>query len=393
MAMDVVILSAARTPTGRFGGRLRTCTAAQLGADAARAALERAGVRPEQVGACIFGNARQAGGGPNPARQIGRRSGLADAVPAFTVNQACASGLKAVELACQEIALGGQECILAGGAEAMSRIPFLAEDVRWGARMGHKPLVDAMFRDGYRCPLAEMVMGETADLLAREYGISRSEQDEYALRSQRRAAAARADFAAEIAPVELASGANGAPERLAEDEPPRATDLGQLARLPPVFSTEGTVTAGNASSIADGAAALVLGSARFAERQGLTPLAKVLGFASAGVDPRRMGLGPVPATRRLLENLRRRIEDFDGVELNEAFAAQVLACQRDLPFAADKLNVRGGAIALGHPTGCSGARILVTLLHSLRKGGGGLGLATLCASGGLGLAAAIEVIG
>lgn len=387
--MDVVILSAVRTPMGRFGGRLRTCTAAQLGGHAAAAALARAGVPAAAVGATIFGNARQAGGGPNPARQVGRRAGVPDAVPAFTVNQACASGLKAVELAWQEIALGRQQCVLAGGVEAMSRIPYLLEDVRWGARMGHKPLVDAMYRDGYLCPLSEMVMGETADLLAREYQIPRAEQDAFALRSQTRALAARADFAAEIAPLELTI--DGRAQTIADDEPPRPSELAQLARLPPVFTAGGTVTAGNASAIADGAAALVVAGADFAAAHGLAPIARLRGFAAAGVDPRRMGLGPVPATQRLLAQLGLALADFDLIELNEAFAAQVLACQREMPFDLDRLNVRGGAIALGHPTGCSGARMLVTLLHALRQRGGRLGLATLCASGGLGLAAAVEI--
>lgn len=390
--MDIAILSAVRTPMGSFGGSLRAFSAAQLGAHVARAAQERAGLAPGQVGLCIFGNARQAGGGPNPARQIGQKAGLPDSVPAFTVNQACASGLKAVDLAWQEIALGRQECVLAGGAEAMSRIPYLAEDVRWGARMGHKPLVDAMLRDGYLCPLSEMIMGETAELLAAEYGISRAEQDAYALRSQQRSAAARTAFQDEIVPVAIAA-AKGEARAMTADEHPRPdTSLDQLARLRPAFQPEGTVTAGNASGIADGAAALVLASGAFAARHRLRPLALLRGIASAGVDPRRMGLGPVPASRQLLSSLGLQLKDLDLIELNEAFAAQVLACDRELHFDPDKLNIHGGAIALGHPTGCSGARIVVTLLHALRRQQKKLGLATLCASGGLGLAAVIEAL-
>ena len=389
--MDVVVLSAVRTPMGRFGGALRDQTAAALGAVAARAALERAGVAPRHVEETIFGNARQAGGGPNVARQIGRRAGVLDQAPAFTVNQACASGMQALALAAQAIELGRCECVLAGGTEAMSRIPYLAESVRWGGRMGPQPLVDAMIRDGYLCPLAEMLMGETAELLAREAEISRTEQDALALRSHQRAVAARrnGDFQAEIAPVMLADGTV-----VSGDEHPRAdTSAERLARLPPVFmpaADGGTVTAGNASGIADGAAALVVASGGFASRHGLRPIARLHGVAAVGVDPRRMGLGPVPATAALLGRLGMRLEQMDLIEINEAFAAQVLACDREMRMDPEKWNVAGGAIALGHPTGCSGARIVVTLLHALRRRSGRWGLATLCASGGMGLAAVVE---
>ncbi|MGH9533725.1 MAG: thiolase family protein [Terriglobales bacterium] len=390
--MDIVLLSAVRTPIGRFGGALREQTAADLGVVAARAALARSGVSPEQIGETIFGNARQAGGGPNVARQIGWRAGVPEEAPAFTVNQACASGMQALALASQAVELGRRECVLAGGTEAMSRIPYLAETVRWGSKMGAQPLVDAMYRDGYLCPLANQVMGETAELLAREGGIGREEQDAYALRSQQRAVAAQREqaFADEITPVTLA-----ADRVVAADEHPRVdTSREKLARLPPVFvpaGQPGTVTAGNASAIADGAAALVVASAAFAAREGLRPLARLHGIVAAGVDPRRMGLGPVPATRALLSRLGMRLEQMDAVEINEAFAAQVLACDRELHFNAATLNVAGGAIALGHPTGCSGARIVVTLLHALRRRGGRWGLATLCASGGMGLAAVLEL--
>lgn len=391
--MNIVLLSAVRTPIGSFGGALRGQTAAALGGMAARAALERAGVAPERVEETIFGNARQAGGGPNVARQIGRRAGVPDTAPAFTVNQACASGMQALALARQAILLGGRECVLAGGAEAMSRIPYLAEGVRWGQKMGPQPLVDAMYRDGYLCPLSEMIMGETAELLAREGGIGRAEQDAYALRSHQRAVAARESgaFGAEIVPAQLEDG----PVMTADEHPRPDTSLAKLARLRPVFVQDGeagTVTAGNASGIADGAAALVVASEALAARLGARPLARLHGVAAAGVDPRRMGLGPVPAARQLLARLGMRLEQMDLVELNEAFAAQVLACDRELHFDPDKLNVAGGAIALGHPTGCSGARIVVTLLHALRRRGLRWGLATLCASGGMGLAAVIEAV-
>lgn len=391
--MNIVLLSAVRTPLGSFGGALRRQSAAELGAVAARAALERAGVAPDQVGETIFGNARQAGGGPNVARQIGRRAGLPDSVPAFTVNQACASGMQALALARQAILLSQRDCVLAGGTEAMSRIPYLAEGVRWGQKMGSQPLLDAMYRDGYLCPLSEMIMGETAELLAREGAISRQEQDDYALRSHQRAVAAQRSggFTAEIVAVETAPG-----QTFSADEHPRTdTSPAQLAKLRPVFAQpgeSGTVTAGNASGIADGAAALLVASDVFAARHGLRPLARLHGVAAAGVDPRRMGLGPVPAVRQLLGQLGMDLGRMDLVEINEAFAAQVLACDRELHFDSAKLNIAGGAIALGHPTGCSGARIVVTLIHALRRMGLRWGLATLCASGGMGLAAVIEAI-
>jgi acetyl-CoA C-acetyltransferase len=299
--------------------------------------------------------------------------------------------MKAVELGCQEIMLGQPQCVLTGGAEAMSRIPYLAEDVRWGARMGNRPLVDAMYRDGYLCPLSEMVMGETAEVLVERYGISRSEQDEYALASQQRAqhAIASGRIADDLVPVEIPS--KDGPRKFLRDEHPRAdTSFEKLAKLAPVFKKGGSVTAGNASGIADGAAALLLCSADFARQRGLSPLARIIGTATAAVDPSIMGIAPVPAVRELCSRMNTNLEQFDVVELNEAFAAQVLACDRELRFKRDRLNVNGGAIAIGHPTGCSGARILVTLIHELWRRGGGKGLATLCASGGMGMAVAVE---
>ena len=390
----VFILSAVRTPIGKYGGTLRGFTAPDLGVIAARAALKRAGVAGDELGEVIFGIARQAGNGPNPARQIAVRSGVPERVPAYTVNQACASGLKAIALGYQEIAHGDAEAVLVGGAESMSRVPYFLESARWGARLGHQQLVDGMYRDGFFCPLAKLVMGETAELLAREYKISRAEQDAYALESQQRAYRAidTAGFAGEIVPVTIEDKKGGHDEHdFAHDEHPRPeTTLESLAKLPPVFDQQGTITAGNSSGITDGAAALVLTSEARAREAPFRPLARIVDCTSAGVDPRRMGIGPVPAIRRLLEKTGRRLEDFDLIELNEAFAAQVLACDRELHFDRARLNVSGGAIALGHPIGCTGARITVTLVHAMRQRRGHRGLATLCVSGGLGMALEVE---
>lgn len=387
-----MILSAVRTPIGAFGGALQGVHAAHLGATAGREALQRARLTAGDVDEVIFGCARQAGVGPNVARQVGWHAGVPPDRPAFTVNKACASGMKAVTLGVQSILSGENEVILAGGVEQMSQIPYLLPEARWGYRLGEGTLVDAMYRDGYLCPLAEMVMGETAELLAGRYDISRAEQDAFALESHRKAITAwqSGAFAAEVIPVE-APGGKGAVVSVERDERPRPdTSLESLARLRPVFRDQGTVTAGNASGIADGAAALVLASAERARAQGLRALARVVGFASGAVHPREMGLGPVPATHRLLQRSGLSLTDFDLIELNEAFAVQVLAVERELAWDTERRNVHGGAVALGHPTGCSGARILVTLLHALRTHDKSLGLATLCVSGGLGMAMAVE---
>lgn len=387
----VYILSAVRTPIGKFGGSLASQTAADMGTVAAKAAMERAGVQPAQVQETIFGNARQAGGGPNPARQISIRSGVSQEVPAYTINMACASGLKSIVLGFQEIVAGNLECVLTGGTESMSRLPYYLDGARWGYRLGNQELVDGMYRDGFFCPLAKMVMGETAEVLAGQYKISREEQDQFAFTSQRRASAAQSSgrFDAEIVPVTI-EGKKGATvfsrdEHLFPDASPE-----KLAKLSPVFSKTGTVTAGNSSGITDGAAALVLAGETFVHQNNLRPLARIAAATSAGVDPRTMGIGPVPAIRKLEEKYALQLSDFDLVELNEAFAAQVLACDRELHFDRDTLNVSGGAIALGHPIGCTGARITVTLLHEMLKRKAHRGLATLCVSGGMGMALAIE---
>jgi acetyl-CoA C-acetyltransferase len=388
---NVYILSAVRTPIGKFGGSLASLSAADMGVVAAKAALERAGVQPQQVEETIFGNARQAGGGPNPARQISIRSGVPQEVPAYTVNKACASGIKSIALAFQEIATGNLECVLAGGTESMSRLPYYLEGARWGYRLGNQELVDGMYRDGFFCPMAKMLMGETAEILAAQYKISREEQDQFAVVSQQRAAAAQSSgrFDAEIAPV-IIEGKKGATVFSCDEHLfPNAT-MEKLAKLAPVFSKAGTISAGNSSGITDGAAAMVLASEKFVQQNNLKPLARILAATSAGVDPRLMGIGPVPAIRKMQQKHGLDLSGFDLVELNEAFAAQVLACDRELHFDREKLNVNGGAIALGHPIGCTGTRVTVTLLHEMLKRKARRGLATLCVSGGMGMALAIE---
>jgi len=387
----VYILSAVRTAIGKFGGSLASLTAADMGVVAAKAAMERAGVEAAQVEETIFGNARQAGGGPNPARQISVRSGVPEGVPAFTVNKACASGMKAIALAYQAILLGESSCILAGGTESMSRLPYYLDGARWGYRLGNQELVDGMYRDGFFCPLAKMVMGETAEVLAVQYKITRDEQDEYALMSQTRAARAIAAgrFEAEIAPVTI-EGKKGTSTFVRDEHPFPDASLEKLAKLPPVFSKTGTVSAGNSSGITDGAAAVVVASEHFVKQNNLKPLARIAAVAAAGVDPRTMGIGPVPALQKLQDKHNLRLHDFGLIELNEAFAAQVLACDRALGFNRERLNVNGGAIALGHPIGCTGTRITVTLLHEMLKRNTKRGVATLCVSGGMGMALALE---
>ena len=395
---DVVIVSAARTPIGRYGGAFRSTHPAELGAVAVRAAIERAGIDPAIVDEVLMGHARQAGSGPNPARQVGARAGLPHTVHAQTINKACASGMQAIASGAQSIMLGESEVVVAGGIESMSRMPHLvdADDGRWGHRMGNFTLVDAMYRDGFTCSICGMIMGETAETLAREYGITREASDAYALESQRRAGRAVSEgrFSAEIAPVTLKD-ARGRETRVDADEHPRPdTTIEALRNLPCVFGSveghPGIITAGTSSGITDGGAAVVLMGVDRARALGVVPLARVVGWASAGVDPRVMGIGPVPAMRKLFRRTGLTMVDFDLVELNEAFAAQVLAVLRDEPIDAAKLNVNGGAIALGHPIGCSGARIVVTLLHEMQRRDARRGLATLCVSGGLGMAVAIE---
>ena len=390
---NIYLVGAVRTPIGRYGGALAGTTAAELGTVVARECVRRAGVDPAVVREVIWGAARQAGTGPNLARQIGYRAGLPETVPAFTVNQACGSGLKAIILAAQEIALGRAGAILAGGVENMSRVPYLAEGARWGMKMGHAELVDGMYRDGFLDPLSGLVMGATAENLARQYEISRAEQDQFALRTQQRAARAidSGRFDAEIMPVEI-KGRRGETINFTRDEHPRAdTSMETLRKLPPVFAEDGTVTAGNSSGITDGAAAvLVVSEETLKTLGGVAAPARLVDYEIAGVAPEVMGIGPVPAVRRLLARQQLTMDDIDLIELNEAFAAQVIACDRELQFDPERLNVNGGAIALGHPIGCTGVRITTTLLHEMHKCNARRGLATLCVSGGMGLALLVE---
>jgi acetyl-CoA C-acetyltransferase len=390
------ILSAVRTPIGKFGGLLSRKTAVELATVAVGEALRRAGVPAEAVDLTIVGHARQAGNGPNPARQVAIAAGIPEAASAWTLNQACASGLSAIEHAHKALLLGDAEVVVAAGMESMSRVPYLLENARWGLRLGHDQLTDGMYKDGLFCPMAGVIMGETVETLADDHGISRQEQDEYAAASQQRCEAARraGRFASEIVGLEVKKA--GAVSLMTEDEHPRdGVTAAGLARMAPVYKLahrSGTITAANASGITDGASAMVMTTRQKAEQMGWTPFALYEGGVVAGCQPQRMGLGPVHAVEALLKKRADlSLDSFDLVELNEAFAAQVLACLRSLPIPAEKLNVNGGSIALGHPIGCSGNRIAVTLLHELRRRGGGRGLATLCVSGGLGIAGVFSV--
>lgn len=387
----VYLAGAVRTPIGDFGGALAASSAAHLGGVVAAAALERAGVPREAVDEVVFGHARQAGNGPNLARQVVRRAGLADAVPAYTINKACASGLQAVVNAAAQVRLGEAGVALAGGTEHMSSIPYLAMNVRWGQKLGDQPLLDAMYRDGYLCPLCDQLMGETSETLVDDYRITREEQDAYALRSHQRAVRAWSEerFAAQVVPVSVGEGKRATV--VERDEHVRAdASLESMAKLRPVFRKDGSVTPGNASAITDGAAALLVMSEAAVKTHGVTPQAALLGAVSVGVEPARMGLGPVPAVRGLLERHGLTLDQVDLIELNEAFASQVIACDRELRMDPERLNVNGGGIALGHPTGCSGTRIVVSLVHELTRTRGRYGLATLCVSGGQGMAVLVE---
>ncbi len=380
-----------RTPIGRFGGALATLSAADLGTVAATAALERLGLDPAVIDQVVFGHARQAGGGPNTARQIAYRVGVPTDRPAFTVNQACGSGLQAALCAARAITLGEARVALVGGTESMSNTPHLLPRARFGQRLGHGEIVDGMYKDGFDDPLSKLVMGETAEELAKEVGIERQASDEYAAASQQRCEQARdaSRFETEIVPVRVEERKG---ERVVDrDEHPRdGVTAESLAKLRPVFREQGVVTAGNASGITDGAAALVVASEEAAAELGLEAAGRLLDWEVVGVDPRIMGIGPVPAVQALLERAGLTCDDIDLVELNEAFACQVLACLAELPFDPAKVNADGGAIALGHPIGCTGARILVTLLHGMAARRASKGIATLCVSGGMGLAALID---
>ncbi len=392
MSQDVVLAAPVRTPIGRFGGGLVSVSAVELGIVAAKASMARAGISPDAVDQTILGHARQAGCGPNSARQVSVRAGIPVEKPAYGINQACLSGMQAILSAARAIRLGEAEVVLAGGMESMSRVPY-ALDTRWGSRMGNIQAVDLMSRDGFFDPLSGKIMGETAETLAQQYDISREEQDAFAAATQNRCEAARVAgrFRDEIVPVEVKDGKKTA--TIDRDEHPRdGVTAASLAGLAPVFAAGGSVTAGNSSGITDGAAAMLVMTADAAKRLGVVPVARILGWRVDGVPPEIMGIGPVPAVRKLLAATGLALDAIDLVELNEAFAAQALAVDRELNFDQERLNVNGGAIALGHPIGCSGARIVVTLLHELARRKARHGLATLCVSGGMGGALLLERI-
>ncbi|MFA6075921.1 MAG: acetyl-CoA C-acetyltransferase [Negativicutes bacterium] len=388
-----VIVSAVRTAVGSFGGSLASFSAVDLGTLVIKEALVRAGVDSKQVDETILGNVLQAGLGQNPARQAALRAGIPQESTAFTINKVCGSGLKSVALAAQAIAAGDAEVVLAGGMESMTNAPYLAQTARWGSKMGDVKMVDSMLRDGLMCALNNYHMGVTAENIASKYSITRADQDELALASQHKAeyAIAAGSFKKEIMPIVIKS--RKGETTFDTDEYPRAgATLEALAKLRPAFNKGGSVTAGNASGINDGAAALLVMSEEKAAELGLKPLARIIAYASGGVDPAIMGMGPVPAVRKALKKANMTINDIDLIEANEAFAVQFLAVGRELGFDAEKVNVNGGAIAIGHPVGASGARILVTLLHALEARNKKIGLATLCIGGGQGTALIVERI-
>ena len=388
---DVVITAALRTAVGKFNGSLAKIPASELGARVIRALLAHANVRPEQVSEVIMGQVLAAGVGQNPARQALIAAGIPDSVPGMTVNQVCGSGLKATHLAAQAIRCGDAEIVIAGGQENMSAAPHLLIGSRDGFRMGDAKLIDSMIRDGLWDVYNDYHMGVTAENVAKQYGISRGDQDEFAAASQHKAEAAQraGRFKDEIVPIRLAS-RKGDTVIEADEYPRPGTTLEMLAELKPAFSKDGTVTAGNASGINDGAAAVMMMSAAKAQELGLAPLASVRAYSSAGVDPKIMGMGPVPASRLCLKKAAWTAQELDLMEINEAFASQAIAVNRQMEWDVSKINVNGGAIALGHPIGASGCRILVTLLHEMKRRDAKKGLASLCIGGGMGVALAVE---
>lgn len=392
MSKEVVLVGAVRTPIGNFLGSLASLSASQLGAIVIEEALRRAGVEKAMVEEVLFGNVLQAGQGQNPARQSAIKAGLPNEVPATTINKVCGSGLKTVMLAAQAIRAGDNDLLVAGGTESMSNAPYVLPGARTGYRMGDQKVVDTMITDGLWCAFCDTHMGITAENIAQKYSLTRLEQDEFSASSQEKALAAISSgrFRDEIVPVNVPQ-RKGNPVVFDTDEFPRSgTSTDVLGKLRPAFKKDGTVTAGNASGINDGAAAVVVMSADKARELGVKPLARVVSYASAGVDPAYMGLGPIEATAKALKKAGLAVANLDLIEANEAFAAQSLAVARDLEFVNERLNVNGGAIALGHPIGASGTRILVTLLHELQKREGRYGLATLCIGGGQGVAMVVE---
>lgn len=389
---EVVIVSAVRTALGSFGGAIKDVSAVNLGAVVIKEAVNRAGIKLEVIEEVIMGNVVQAGLGQNTARQSAIKAGLSQEVPAMTINKVCGSGLRAVSLAAQMIKAGDADVIVAGGMENMSAAPYVLESARWGQRMGDSKIVDTMINDALWDAFNNYHMGITAENIAKEWGITREEQDAFAAASQTKAEAAikSGKFKDEIAPISIPQ-RKGDPVIFDTDEFPRfGTTAEKLAKLKPAFVEDGTVTAGNSSGINDGAAAFVVMSAEKAKELGLTPMAKIVSYGSKGLDPAIMGYGPFYATKKALEKANLTVEDLDLIEANEAFAAQSLAVAKDLKFDMSKVNVNGGAIALGHPVGASGARILVTLLHEMEKRDAKIGLATLCIGGGMGTALIVE---
>jgi acetyl-CoA C-acetyltransferase len=388
---EVVLLSAVRTPIGKYLGGLADMSAPELGAMAAAEALRRSRAAGSQIDEVIIGNVLQAGVGQNPARQVALKSGLPETIAAYTVNKVCGSGLKAVMLASQAIRAGDADLILAGGMESMSRAPYLLFDARNGWKYGDQKAVDAMIHDGLWCAFEDWHMGKAAEHIAAKCGVSRSEQDRFAVQSHRRAAAAweKGAFNAEVVPVTMGAAAKA--RTITRDEGVRPESSPEaLAKLKPSFAEDGTVTAGNASMLSDGAAAMVVASRQAAERLGTKPLARVVAYATSGVAPREIFIAPVLAVRQVLDKAGLRLNDIDLFELNEAFAAQMLACGKELKLDESRVNVNGGAIALGHPIGASGARVLVTLVHALEQRGLKRGLASLCLGGGNAVAMIVE---
>lgn len=392
-ATEVVIVSAVRTAIGSFNGSLKDISVPDLGAIVIKGALEKAGLKPEQVDEVILGNVLQAGIGQNPARQAAIKAGLPESTSAFTINKVCGSGLKAVHLATQAIIAGDSEIVVAGGIENMSQAPYLLKNARNGFKMGDQKMIDSMISDGLWCAFNDYHMGVTAENLCEKYGITREEQDEFSAWSQEKAVTAvkQGKFKEEIIPVEIPQ-RKGEPVIFDRDEYPKeGTTAEKLKALKPAFKKDGSVTAGNASGINDGAAVLVVMSKAKAEELGVTPLVTIKGNASAGVDPSIMGIGPVQAVKKALEKASISMDELELIEANEAFASQSLAVDKELHFNKDILNVNGGAIALGHPIGASGARILVTLIHEMKRRNAKKGLATLCIGGGQGVATVVEL--
>lgn len=389
---EIVIASAVRTAGGKFGGSFKEVSAVELGALILKEAVHRAGIEPSQVEEVVFGTGWQAGLGPNIGRLATVKGGLPYEVPAFTVNKRCGSSLRAVSLAVQMIKAGDAEIVLAGGAENTSQIPYIAAGARWGNRMGDSKLIDVMHQDGFMCPLAGHLMGVTAETLVGKYNLNREEQDTFAVESQNKAVQAvkEGKFKEETFPVEFPVG-RGKTEIFDTEEIPReGVTLDKLAKLPPVFKKDGSVTAGNSCALCDAAAAVLVMKEEKASELGVKPLARVISYAHAGVDPAIMGMGPVPAVNKALKRAGLNLEDIDLIELNEAFAAQILAVERELKWDRAKVNVHGGAIALGHPVGATGAKILTTLIYALKGRNKNLGLVSLCIGGGQGVAMVVE---